>query len=256
MLPLCRETVVGGDDGPPIGKATYPRLAGVDHRLDGEDHAGLKLEAGRRAAVVKNLRLLVKCAADAVAAKLAYDRIAVRLGVALYGRADVAEMSSRLDRPYSPPHRLVSDLAKPLGLDRRRTNIEHAARVAVKPFVDHGYIDVDDVAGFELLVAGNAVTDDVVDRGADRRRIRAMSRRRVVQRRRDDTLYVDLVVVRDDVDLARADARLDVRREIVEQLRRQPPRHSHFCDLVRSLDRDRHRIHPSHGCALSSATVH
>ena len=71
------------------------RLAGVDHRLDGEDHAGLAARAGAGLAVVQHLRLFVEVAADAVAAEFAHHREAVLLGVLLDGGADVAEVRAR-----------------------------------------------------------------------------------------------------------------------------------------------------------------
>ena len=42
---------------------------------------------------------------------------------------------------------------------------------------DQGHVDVDDVAFAQRLVIGNAVADDVVDRGADRLGIAAIIKR-------------------------------------------------------------------------------
>ena len=66
--------------------------ADVDHRLDGEEHAGLELGAGAGAAGVDHLRAVVEQPAEAVAAEIADDAVAVRLGMALDGVADVAEL--------------------------------------------------------------------------------------------------------------------------------------------------------------------
>jgi hypothetical protein len=41
-------------------------------------------------------------------------------------------------------------------------DVEHAAGVAVEAVLDHGDVDVDDVARLEHLVAGNAVADLVL----------------------------------------------------------------------------------------------
>src|SRR5262249_8398876 len=153
-----------------------------------------------------------------VTAELAYHREPVTLGKALDRGTDVAQMRTRPHRANSAPHRLVGDLAKPLGLDRRRANAEHATRIAVIAVLDHRDVDVDDVAVLEPLVAGYAVTNNVVDRGADRRRIRLVPRRRVVQRGGDDALDIDLMVVSDAVELAGGNAGFNVRREVIEQL--------------------------------------
>ena len=48
----------------------------VDHRLDGENHAGLQDDALSFSAVVQDLWGFVETASDAVAAKFLYDGIA------------------------------------------------------------------------------------------------------------------------------------------------------------------------------------
>src|SRR5688572_15316679 len=73
MLPLRRQTVVFGDHGPSIRKLTHLGPAGVDHRLDGKDHARFEPHSGARTAVVQHLRLLVEAPADAMTAELTYD---------------------------------------------------------------------------------------------------------------------------------------------------------------------------------------
>src|SRR5262249_13815505 len=139
VLPLRREAVVLRDDGPAVGELPDRWLARVDHRLDGESHARLQAHAGARAPIVQHLRLLVEFPADAVAAELAHHAVAVSLGVLLYRGADVAEKSAGADRPDAEPHAFVGRLAKALRLDRGLAHVKHAARVAVKAVLDHGY---------------------------------------------------------------------------------------------------------------------
>ena len=64
--------------------------AGVEHGLDGEDHAGLEHEAFAAAAVVQHVGFVVVDAADAVAAELAHDAEALALRDRLDGVAHVA----------------------------------------------------------------------------------------------------------------------------------------------------------------------
>ena len=45
VLPLRRERVILGDHGPAVGQQPHVALAGVDHRLDRERHAGRELDA-------------------------------------------------------------------------------------------------------------------------------------------------------------------------------------------------------------------
>src|SRR5664279_5319100 len=67
-------------------------------------------------------------------------------------------------RADAAPHRLVGHVAQALGLDGGCADIEHAAAVAVEAVVDDGHVDVHDVTRLELLVAGDAMADDVVHR--------------------------------------------------------------------------------------------
>src|SRR5688572_10660135 len=170
VLPLRRQAVVLGDDGPAVGQLADAGLAGVDHRLDREGHARLERHAGAGAPVVQDLRLLVELAADAVAAEFAHHRIAVLLGVRLDGGAQVAQPRARAHLADAEPHAFVRHLDQAARLYARLADIEHAARVAVKAVLDHGDVDVEDVAGLENPVAGDAMADLVVDRGADRLR--------------------------------------------------------------------------------------
>ena len=99
-----------------------------------------------RAAVVQDLRLLVEAPADAVAAEFAHDAVAVRLGVALDGVADVAQGRARAHLRDALPHAFVGDLAQAPRLDGGLAHEEHAARVAVPAVLDDGDVDVHDVA--------------------------------------------------------------------------------------------------------------
>src|SRR3546814_4335436 len=54
MLELGRELHVAGDGGPAVLQDLHLRAAGVDHRLDGEEHALAQLHAGAGAAVVQH----------------------------------------------------------------------------------------------------------------------------------------------------------------------------------------------------------
>ena len=66
---------------------------------------------------------------------------------------------------------------------------EHPAGVAVPTVEDHGHVDIEDVAVHQPALARNAVTDDMVDRGANRFRKAA-----VIERRRDRIMIDDEIV--------------------------------------------------------------
>ena len=154
--------------------------------------------------------------------------------------ADVAEANAGLDLGDPLPHRVVGDLDQALRRDRAFADDEHPAGVAVPAVLDDGDVDVDDVAVLERPVVRDAVADLVVDRRADRLRVRRVAGRRVVERRRHRALLVDDVVVRDLVDRLGGDAGLDVRRQQVEHLRGEPTGDPHGGDLGLVLDGDRH----------------
>ncbi len=88
---------------------------------------------------------------------------------------------------------LLGDLDQALGVGCHLADLHHDAGVAVVFVLDHGDIDIDDIAVFQFVgVRGDAVADHVVDRGADGAREAV-----VVQRGRDGLLGVGNVVVAD-----------------------------------------------------------
>src|SRR5690606_32243169 len=109
--------------------------------------------------------------ADAVAAVFAHHRETLGFGVLLDGVADVAQGGARADGADAAEHGLAGHVDQAPGLDAGFADEIHPAGVTVPAVLDDGDVDVDDVAVLQDLgVAGDAVADDVVDRGADRRR--------------------------------------------------------------------------------------
>jgi hypothetical protein len=115
----------------PSASCRMSRLPALIIGSIGEGHPGLEPRALVGAPVVQDLRLFVKALADAVAAEFAHDAVAVALGVALDGEADVAERRTGAHRGDALPHAFVSGLAQPPRLHRGLAHIEHAAGVAV-----------------------------------------------------------------------------------------------------------------------------
>jgi hypothetical protein len=85
--------------------------------------------------------------------------------------------------------------------DRRGADLEHPAGVAVVAVLDHGDVDVDDIAFFQLLRAGNAMADHMIDRGAD-----GFGKAAIVERRRNRLLHIDHVVMANPVQFFGGDA--------------------------------------------------
>jgi hypothetical protein len=130
------------------------------------------------------------------------------------------------------PHGLVGQSAQAPGGDRAFADRVHAAGVAVPAVLDHRDVDVDDVAVLQRALVRNAVADLVIHRGADRLRVRDVSGRRIVQRRRYGALYIDDVVVRQLVERLGGDAGHDMRREHVQHLGSQTPGDAHALDVL------------------------
>ena len=97
---------------------------------------------------------------------------------------------------------------------------------------DRSHVDIDDVAVLQSAVAGNAVTHDMVDRGAAALGIAA-----VAERRRDGA-FAQHVFADDVVELAGRDARNDVRNQRVEDLGRQSAGPAHAGEAFRAMKFD------------------
>ena len=178
--------------------------------------------------------------ADAVAAELADHRIAILLGMFLDDGADVADPSARTDHRNAQPQALEGDFAQAPGLDRGLADVVHAAGIAMVAVLDRRHVDVQDVAVLEYAVTGHAVADLVVDRGADRFRIRPVAGRRVVEGRRDAALNIDRIVVAETVDFVGRHAGLDEGFDVVEDFGGQAAGDAHLLDFFRRLDRNAH----------------
>lgn len=232
--------MVFGDDGPAVIELLDVAFTGIDHGLHREHHACLQLEAGAGPAVMQYLRIFVEALADTVAAEFANDAVALFLGIALDGIADIAECRARLDFSYAQPHAFIGDLAQTLCLDRWFADIEHAAGVAMVAILDDRDVDIDDIAILQHLVTRNAMTDLVVDGSADGFWVGRMAGRGIIQRCRDGLLHIDHVIVAERIQLFGRDASFDVGGDEIQHLGSQPAGDAHFFDIGRVLDRDCH----------------
>ncbi len=122
-----------------------------------------------------------------------------------------------LHRGDAAHQRFIGDLDEPLGAARNLADEIHAARIAVPAVDDQGHVDVDDVAVAQRLAIGNAVADDVVDRGADRLAVAAIVERRRIGAMRQGEVEDQLV------EQFGGHAGPDMLGEQVEDLGRQRP---------------------------------
>jgi len=155
--------MIFGDHGPPVGQEFDVTLAGVDHRLNREGHAGDQFDTGAGIAVVQHLWLLMKFPTDAVTAIFTHHRAVLGLGVLLDGMADVAKIDARPYQANADAQAFISDSADALSGDWRGAHLKHPAGVAVKAVLDNRDVDVKDVALLQLFRPRNTVTDDMID---------------------------------------------------------------------------------------------
>ena len=207
--------------------------AGIDHRLDGEEHAFAQHRAVARPAEMQHARRLVELPPETVAAEIPHHGKTHRFDIGLDGVADVAEMRARPHRLDAAHQRLMRRPHQPARLYADAVpDREHAARIAVPAVQDDADVNIEDVAVAQPARAGNAVADDMVDGCADRLR-EAL----VVERRRHRVVPDDEVVAK-RVELLRRRARDDVRRHMVQHFGREAPGLAHARKVVLRMDND------------------
>src|SRR3989338_7132883 len=236
VLVLRRQAVVLGDHRPAVVEMLDGCLAGVNHRFDGESHAGFEPYSRLRAAVMQHLRFFVKLPTDAVSAKLAHYAVAQWFDETLDGMADIAQIGARPDRADAAPQRQPGGLAQASGQNRRRTGVEHPTAVAVITILDHGDIDVHDIAILERLIVGHTVAKLMIDRGANRFWIRRMPAGRVIEWCGNAVLHVDDEIMAQLVQLVGRYAHLDERGNVVEHFAGQATGNAHFLNFLRGFD--------------------
>jgi hypothetical protein len=96
VLEVGAIAAVDGDCGPTILENADFRAPGVDHGLDGEDHASLEARTLAGVAEVGDLGIFVHGAADSVADKLPDDAETFGLAELLDGGRDVAKAAADL----------------------------------------------------------------------------------------------------------------------------------------------------------------
>src|SRR5215207_6891302 len=98
VLEVGGEGAVGRIDGPPVPLAKADIVvAERDHGLYGEGHPREQARTSTRAAVVRDLGVLVHLTPDPVRDQVPYDPVTTRLGEGLYRVANVA-------KPITSPH--------------------------------------------------------------------------------------------------------------------------------------------------------
>src|SRR5918997_2055374 len=171
VLEVGREGAVGRVDGPPIPLAEADIVvAKRDHGLYGEGHPREQRRPRTRAAVVRDLGVLMHLAPDPVGDQIPYDPVTARLGEGLYGVADVAQSMARAHLVRRRGETLPRGAEQPDDVFRHVSDGDGGRRVGYEAFVADTDVEGDYVAAFQAVGAGDAVHDHGVGGGADRGR--------------------------------------------------------------------------------------
>src|SRR5450830_1632277 len=208
MLPLGREGLILGDHGPAVAQGFHMPLPGVEHRFNGENHPGFQCQPLTRIAVMQDLWFIVIDLADTMAAVLTDHTEAVTLGNALNRVTNVTQRRAGTDHANTGAHGFIRGLDQTSSLRARFADEVHAAGVAVPAILDHGNVDIDDIAVLQRLGRRNAVANHLVDRGTHGFREAV-----ITDITGNGLLHVDDVIVAKLIQLVGGDPRLDVGRD-------------------------------------------
>lgn len=168
VLVVRREGAVEGHDGPTVVQYTDIASSGVDHRLDGDGHAGDEPGIGARGDIIRNLRILVHLESDSVTAVLAYDPVSESRGVAEHGPRYIVDARARdhgRDRLVQTFPRHAHEL---FCLGCRFAGFPGDRRVGKTAVQVDAAVYPDDISLDEAAFVGNSMNDHLVHREAER----------------------------------------------------------------------------------------
>lgn len=156
-----------GDDGPAVVENAHGSHATIDHRFDGEGHAGHEDGAFALRPVVGNLGFLVEAPADAMADKLANDAEAMADDEVLDGSAKIAQPTAGTGVGNRLEQRLLSDSQQSFGIVRDVARGDGGGVVADETGLDDANVDFDDIARHDSPRTTDAMNDLLVYGNAD-----------------------------------------------------------------------------------------
>jgi hypothetical protein len=170
MFELRRERPVAGYRGPAVRKDLHGVFASVDHRFDCKKHAFAENGPRARRAVMQNAGRGVKNPPQTMAAKIPNDGATLALGIDLDGVTDITQGRAGFDHLDTAHQTIMGNVHQARGFYRDFADPEHSAGIAEPAIENDRDVDIHDIALDQFARAGNAMTDDVVYRRADRLR--------------------------------------------------------------------------------------
>src|SRR5205823_924514 len=199
-------------------------------------HADLEERTTPRIAEVRDLRILVVGAADAVADEGPDDGEAGALDSGLHRVRDVADVVARPRLSDSGVARLLARLEQAPGVLRDLADPVGVGAVCDQPVARDPDVDRDQIALLDAMRTRDAVDDHRVRRDA-----RCCREAPVALRSRDAAVFAD-ELLRDAVELARRDPRADILAEERDRLGDQLAGTSHAFDLLCRLEANHSRV--------------
>ena len=113
---------------------------------------------------MKNLWVIVKHFANAVATELTHDTETIRFGMTLNGGANIAQTSAGFNRFNAEIHALLGNFGQALGEHAGFTGEEHLTGITVIAIFDDSDVNVDCITTFQNFGrAWNTVTNHMID---------------------------------------------------------------------------------------------
>ena len=168
MFKLRSAATVGGHRSPVVVPDDAVDSPKSEHGFDRETHAYFHLAGQSRMVIMRDLQIRVELGAYAMANEVLHNTQTKPVGMGVNGFPDGIKRSAGAHRVDGVVH-AGSGFTNEHGVDV--VDVAHqegAAGITVYAVEEDGDVDIDDVAVAQLATVGDAMANDLVDRGADR----------------------------------------------------------------------------------------
>ena len=234
---MRRPAAIGGPDGPAVlGVAIGVGPARGQHRLDGQDQPRLQPHATAWTTFVRQMRILVHRAPDAMPTMVLGQPIPGRAADHAHSVRDVPQLPTGLGR-FDPGPQRPFGRGDQLQIARIRRPDHETDRGIAVPAVDVSpAVDAHQIAVGQPVTVRDAMHDRVVDAGTNHPRIRHRGEPRVIPEKRRLRPTVRDHLRRNLIQLPQADPHRSRSLHRVQRPRHHPPGLTHHRKLNIRLD--------------------